>query len=167
LPLNKEILITLKLLRRRKYSVTNDQHLIIFYHVRITIYLMTKGISVRVLILDDEQDLMELCKDAFEMYGHESEGFTNPHDALEYLSKETAIDAIISDSKMPEMQGEEFFNRAKAKLGNKMPPFFLATGALEFTSSSVEGLGMTGLISKPFDIDELVGQVTEGVKKSA
>ena len=118
---------------------------------------------MKVLIVDDELDLLELCMDAFEMFDHTPVGFTSPEEALVGLA-DGSFDAIVSDSKMPGMKGEDFFIQAKEILGDKLPPFFLATGALEATDANVKKLGMSGLISKPFDIEDLVKRVEAGVK---
>ncbi|EQC51097.1 response regulator, partial [Bacteriovorax sp. DB6_IX] len=82
--------------------------------------------KLKILFVDDEQDLLDLCADAFDMEGHEVIGITNAPDALELLSQ-NQYDVIISDSKMPEMSGEQFYTKARELLGEKLPPFFLSS----------------------------------------
>ena len=115
-------------------------------------------IKIRVLIVDDEPDLLEICSDSFEMEGHQVECTTSAPKALELLAKNT-YDVIISDSKMPEMSGEDFLAKACELMGEQMPLFFMASGAIDLDVQALKGMGMTGLIAKPFDIDDLVEEV--------
>ena len=120
--------------------------------------------KLKILFVDDEQDLLDLCADAFDMEGHEVVGITNGPEALECLSG-SEFDAIISDSKMPEMSGEQFFEKAKALLGDKLPPFFLSSGAIDLDESGLLERGVHGFIGKPYDIDDMVKAVVDCTKK--
>ena len=117
---------------------------------------------MKVMILDDEKELMEICCEAFEMLGHEAMGFTSAAKALESLRK-ISYDAVIVDSQMPDMTGEDFFKLATKTLTANTPPFFMATGKIDITEDDVKGLGMKGLVTKPFDIEDLVEYVKENI----
>jgi len=74
---------------------------------------------------------------------------------LELLDKESGIIVIISDMKMPQMNGIEFIKKAKERYPDKK--YYILTG-FEITSEIREALN-TGLIlkyfSKPFNIKEI------------
>lgn len=121
----------------------------------------TKNNQIKLLIVDDEEDLLELCTDAFEMEGHEVMGTVSPAEALELLKKHQ-FNAIISDARMPEMSGQEFLRRAYEIMGERLPAFFISTGAIDIDEAEMKKIGMTALIPKPFDIEEMVAQVVNG-----
>ncbi|HZX30555.1 MAG TPA: response regulator [Rhodocyclaceae bacterium] len=69
----------------------------------------------RVLVVDDEPNIVnavqrELNAPPFVRYRYEVEGFSDPVAALE-RAKEQAFDAVISDFRMPEMDGLEFLRK--------------------------------------------------------
>jgi CheY-like chemotaxis protein len=117
--------------------------------------------KLNILLVDDEQDLLELCADAFDMEGHIVTGCLSGPQALELLSN-TNFDVIISDSKMPEMSGEQFYSKAKELLGEKLPPFFLSSGAIDLDEDGLRSQGVHGFIAKPYDIDDMINQVVKG-----
>lgn len=65
--------------------------------------------GIRVLYVDDEEALLEMGKLFLEQKGEFSvDTVLSAPEALGILSKKT-YDAIVSDYKMPEMDGIEFF----------------------------------------------------------
>jgi PAS domain S-box-containing protein len=81
---------------------------------------------IRVLLVDDEPDLMEICREYLEMSGEVSVlGVESGALALEALQKER-FDAIISDYQMPQMNGIQLLREVRARHGGL--PFILFTG---------------------------------------
>jgi CheY-like chemotaxis protein len=113
----------------------------------------------KVLIIDDEKDLLELLSEFFSMEGYEVLSALNGEDALNLYNSNHDIKAIISDKNLPDMTGNDILN--KLKEGGEYPPFFFSTGSVEYTESMAISDGATGLFSKPFDLEEVV----EAVKK--
>lgn len=118
-----------------------------------------KGYSV--LIVDDEEDLLDICVDSFEMEGFKTFSALNGALALDILKTET-LDAVVSDSYMPEMSGQELL-KEMMKLEGKKPLFYLSTGAIDADEKDLISKGATGLISKPFDIDEMIEKVKKEI----
>ena len=114
-----------------------------------------------IIIIDDEPDLLEICADAFEMEDYVV--LTAP-DGLKGLNliKENKFDAILSDSFMPEMTGLELLDTLKAS-GEPYPLFYLSTGAIDLSEEELKVRGATGLISKPFDLDEILDRVKKDI----
>jgi len=82
--------------------------------------------ALRVLYVDDEPALLDLCK----MFLERSEDLTvttatSASDAIRLLEQET-FDTIVSDYQMPEMDGIQFLKYLKAE-GNTTP-FIIFTG---------------------------------------
>ena len=119
----------------------------------------------RVLILDDEVGLAEVVAEAVERDGHTTGIAVNGEMALEMLSRE-AFDLIISDTRMPAMDGETFYaalTRAHPRLRERI--IFLTGDVL--SRDKREFLESTGAphLTKPCDLDEIrrtVRQVLAG-----
>jgi signal transduction histidine kinase len=120
----------------------------------------------RVLIVDDEVALAEVVAEAVARDGHSTGIAVNGEMALEMLSRE-AFDLIISDTKMPTMDGETFYAemvRVHPRLRERI--IFLTGDVL--SREKRDFLERTGApyLSKPCDLDEvrrLVASVLVGV----
>lgn len=115
-----------------------------------------------ILIVDDEEDLLEILKDTFELEDYTVYTAENAKDGLE-LFKNNAIDVIISDENMPLMNGHEFFLNIKKE--NKANPFlfYFLTGDIGADEAAIKKEGATGLIVKPFDADDLVLRISKEI----
>jgi len=119
--------------------------------------------KLNILIVDDEEDLLELCADSFEMEGFNVYKALDGKKALEVL-KDVEAHVVVSDAYMPEMSGEELLRQILLQEG-KTPLFYLSTGAIDVTEEEIKSKGATGLISKPFDMDELIERIVGDIKK--
>lgn len=113
----------------------------------------------RILIVDDEEDILEICTDAFADLGHEVETSDCPLKAVDLLSHDQSFDLIISDSKMPGLSGQQFFLKVKEIFHGRYPYFFLSTGDLSLNYKQLKEDGITDVIMKPYDVDDLVAFV--------
>lgn len=121
-----------------------------------------------ILIVDDEEDLAELCADAFEMEGCRVSMAISGKQAAEIISKEDDLDAVISDAIMPGTDGHALLQILKDKYSNdlnRMPFFYFATGSVTVTEAGLISDGAKGLISKPYDLDEMVRRVKGDLEK--
>jgi DNA-binding NtrC family response regulator len=74
----------------------------------LTIEMSAKYIA----IVDNELDIVDLFKEALEMKGYYVSAFTNPLLALNHILKDpTRYSLIISDFRMPEMNGDELVTK--------------------------------------------------------
>ncbi|MBT3981233.1 MAG: response regulator [Bacteriovoracaceae bacterium] len=110
-----------------------------------------------IFIVDDEPEIVKSLTDMLSAEAYLVEGFTSPADLLLRVG-EKKPHLVISDIKMPEMNGVELMQEI-----NKIYPF-LPTIIISgfFTKESclkLLGLGINGIIEKPFDFDNLVKQV--------
>ncbi|EQC46153.1 response regulator [Bacteriovorax sp. Seq25_V] len=118
----------------------------------------------KLIIVDDEADLLELCTDIFEMEGHEAIGFTCPSEALAFIESGNSYDAIVSDATMPNISGLEFLEKIKTLPNYTEKPFILSTGRIDFDEAELNKLGVTKIIMKPFDISAVVGDIVGLIK---
>ncbi len=109
-----------------------------------------------ILCVDDETDILELFRDEFHECGYRVLEASNGFDAFE-LFKGNQVDCIVSDIRMP---GEDGVMLAKnVKNHNSNVPIFLITGFSDYTSEELTKLGVSAVIFKPFDLEEVVEMV--------
>jgi DNA-binding NtrC family response regulator len=78
-----------------------------------------------ILVLDDEFDILTTIKSFLQKHGFHVYAFTDPHLALEHFQKNATIYyLIISDIRMPQMNGFEFIKKVK-EIKPKVKVFFM------------------------------------------
>jgi len=120
---------------------------------------------LRILIVDDEASQRELVGGFLKKQGHEVLLAGGGAEALTGL-KETRVDLVISDFKMPGMSGLELLRGVKAV--NPEIPFILVTayGTVETAVQAMKE-GAADYITKPLDLEELrlrIGRVSEQLR---
>lgn len=115
----------------------------------------------KILIVDDEVDLVEMVSFRLEAAGYKVRQAYNGKDCLEVLKSFTP-DLILLDIMMPEMDGVQ-----TAKYIHAMPKL-KAIPIIAFTAMAGDGLQgdlkamqVVGSVRKPFDPEELVAKVRE------
>ena len=105
------------------------------------------------LIVDDEQSYRQLLSLVFEGDGHKIRTAINGRDAVEQLQVEPA-DVIITDVKMPDMNGIELLRAARELLPDVGVVLMTAFATVD-TAREAFKLGADDFIQKPFDVEEL------------
>ena len=96
----------------------------------------SNNLSGRILIVDDNSDGLAARRSVLEELGHKVITCGAPHDALELCIKQR-FDVVVTDYKMPKMNGLEFIGRLKKQ--NPQVAVILISGftdTLGFTESS-------------------------------
>jgi len=111
------------------------------------------GPRPRILVVDDEQSLREMLRIVLRRDGYDVIVAKNGREAIDLLEKEP-IDLLLSDIRMPDINGVEVLRSAKA--ANRDVVAFMMT-AYASTDSAVEAmrLGAVDYFTKPFSMDEL------------
>ncbi len=105
------------------------------------------------LIVDDEPGMRQLLSHVFGRAGHAVRAAENGTKALELLRKEPA-DLVVSDVKMPDMDGIELLRRLRETQPDAAVVLMTAFATVE-TAREAFKLGADDFIQKPFDVDEL------------
>lgn len=105
------------------------------------------GPRLRVLVVDDEQSVLDICQTMLEHLGHDVVAFTDPHAAAN--SPLDDIDLVISDYRMGGVSGIEFVRELAGYRG----PVILMSGALDDSESLPDNV--SGILSKPFQLQSL------------
>ncbi|MBW4468630.1 MAG: response regulator transcription factor [Pegethrix bostrychoides GSE-TBD4-15B] len=132
---------------------------------------MSKETSVgehkRLLLIDDDPNLILLVKDYLEFRGYEVITAENGQEALDVLEKDIP-DMIICDVMMPQMDGYSLVeNVRKNPRTSWIPVLFLS--AKGQSQDRVKGLntGADVYMVKPFEPEELVAQVESSLKQAS
>lgn len=115
----------------------------------------------KILIVDDEEDIVCFIKDYFEDEGYEVFTASNGKEAIEYSKK--AIDIILLDIMMPDIDGYDVCSKIRDSVS--CPIIFLS--AKESENDRIKGLVVGGddYIVKPFSIKELKARVEAHLRR--
>ena len=115
----------------------------------------------KILIVDDEPDILLLLKDYFEMQGYLVMQGRNGYEAVEKAA--SGPDIILLDINMPELDGLEVCKRIRSYV--TCPILFLTAKITE--QDKINGLMIGGddYIIKPFSIDELGARVIAHLRR--
>ncbi|MBN2521033.1 MAG: response regulator [Bacteroidales bacterium] len=118
--------------------------------------------KTKILYVDDEPINLQLFKINFDKK-YEVFVADDGFQGLELLNNELDILVVISDMKMPKMNGVEFIKKAKEQFPDKK--FYILTG-YEINSEIQDALN-SGLIlryfSKPFNIKEIEKTISDAI----
>src|ERR671939_118344 len=117
------------------------------------------------LIVDDEPGMRQLLSHVFGRAGHAVRAAENGSKALELL-KQAPADLVISDVKMPDMNGIELLRRVREFSPDVAVVLMTAFATVE-TAREAFKLGADDFIQKPFDVDELKLIVERALEKLA
>lgn len=109
----------------------------------------------RILVVDDELDMLMLLRMIIEdNTDYEVETTNNPSEALKMVM-ENDYDLVISDLKMPGMDGLELFDEVK-EMDPDLPLIIItAYGSLETSAEAIKK-GVADFITKPFRKDSIL-----------
>jgi len=109
--------------------------------------------SRKILIIDDEPSLLKSLIKTLEKKGYDVIAFEDPLLAIEHL-KEEKIDLIISDLKIPKMDGIQLLHHVKTSYPNT-PVILITAFATIDTAVMAVRWGAFGYLQKPFDIHKV------------
>lgn len=108
---------------------------------------------MKVLIIDDEQDIGLIIGYELKFAGHEGVCFDSASKAQAYLLSHPEVDAIVCDFQMPKMSGLEFYHWARSQ--NFRGSFYILTGEPSMDLKNLLAAGITDVLFKPQDLNKL------------
>jgi DNA-binding NtrC family response regulator len=119
----------------------------------------------KILVVDDEAPLREMLKRGLSQMG----GFSVDvaQDGLEAIQKveKDVFDLVLTDMKMPEMDGIELLKMIKGTRPEVMVILMTAHGSIE-TAVEAMKIGANDYITKPIDLNELLIHISKTQKES-
>ncbi len=110
--------------------------------------------NMKILVVDDEAPIQEILKKGLSKIGGFSvEVAQNGREAIEKIERDV-FDLVLTDIKMPEMDGLELLKTIKGTWPDMMVILMTAYGSIE-TAVEAMKMGANDYITKPIDLNEL------------
>jgi DNA-binding response OmpR family regulator len=121
--------------------------------------------SAKIVIVEDEEDILELIEYNLQKEGYEVIGFLNTK-SVEQMLVEEDVDLLIMDRNLPGVEGSEFVQTLR-KEGFATPVIYLSAKNLD--SEIEEGFlrGADDYITKPFNMKELMLRVKAVLRRTS
>lgn len=119
----------------------------------------------KVMVVDDEDDVIAAIQSTLKSHGYEAECFTSPEMAIkEIRDRGDEYTLVISDIRMPTMTGFEFA-RVVRDTRSDMPIVFMTAFKISKSEFSrvFPSTSVVELITKPFTTVQLIGTVRKYV----
>ncbi len=115
-----------------------------------------------ILVVDDEEDIRDFLKDVLSDFCENIVLASDGMDAVSVLQKRK-IDLVITDIKMPRLDGFKLLDFAVNNLGDERPKFLFISGGVDLTPLQDEMLARFshGVIQKPFNPDDIKRTIFE------
>ncbi len=112
---------------------------------------------LRILVVEDEPNMLKGLKDNLEFEGYEVDGADNGEDGLKNILEKN-YDLIVLDVMMPKISGFDVCKKAREK-GIKTPIILLTAKGEEVDKVLGLELGADDYVTKPFSLRELLARV--------
>jgi two-component system OmpR family response regulator len=131
---------------------------------RSVMLLLETDASMRILVVEDEPDLLRSIAQALREEGYAVDTAADGEDGL-FSAENSDYDAIVLDVMMPKMDGWEMLARLRK---TKKTPVLILT-ARDQSRDRVRGLdtGADDYVIKPFDLAELFARLRALIRRSA
>ena len=107
-----------------------------------------------ILIVDDDETLLPMLREGFELQGYRCEAARSGEAALE-LVKDTSFDILVADIVLPGLKGFELIEKAR-RVRPDMVAVIMTGFINKYTYDTAIEAGASDLIKKPFTLKELI-----------
>jgi DNA-binding NtrC family response regulator len=116
----------------------------------------------RILVIDDEEIVRISCRKCLTPEGYEVDVAANGADGLR-LTRENHYDLVLTDLKMPDMDGMEFLMTMKEMQPKAKVIMITGYSTVEHAEEATR-LGAYNYIEKPFTPDTLISAVNDALR---
>lgn len=122
----------------------------------------------RVLVADDDELSREVLSRTLERYGFAVDGVRDGDEAVQAMAtvQPGHYDVVMLDMRMPRMNGDEAARAIRSMDrhdAQDLPIFAVTADAFDDALRRAQEAGMTGRITKPLDLQELLGALQEAL----
>lgn len=119
----------------------------------------------KIVIIDDEVDIINFLSYNLKKENYMVEAFTNPEAALEHITRYSA-DLVITDWLMPELDGLDVCRALKShKETASIPIFMISCKSDEIDIVTSLEIGADDYLTKPFRVKELIVRIKKVLKR--
>ncbi|MCM8765983.1 MAG: response regulator [Candidatus Omnitrophica bacterium] len=121
------------------------------------------ALSAKILVVDDDPLILETMKDILEIEGFQPLLSSQAQEGLEIIKRDNP-DLVITDIKMPGVNGLEFLQRVK-EISPELPVIII-TGFASL-ESAIEALreGAYDYLIKPFEVEKIIAIIKRAIKE--
>jgi DNA-binding response OmpR family regulator len=117
---------------------------------------------VRILVVDDDHDLLEMIQEALEIEGYNVTLSDNGREALERLTQDKP-DLVLLDIKLPGTDGYQVLQQIRAT--STVPVIMLTAVQEPHSVSRSLDLGADDYVRKPFSVQELMAHIRAKLRR--
>ncbi len=118
-----------------------------------------------ILIVDDERDILEQLPEIVQRWGHQTFTASNGFEALKVFEQHN-IDLVVSDIKMPEMNGYELLQKVQEIDKQCVVLFLTGYPSLDSAVDAMQS-GAEDYLIKPVNFDELKLKIDRSLARTA
>ena len=119
--------------------------------------------NIRVLLVDDEEELSLVLAERLVIRGFDAEGVTSSDEALKRIN-EKDFDVMVVDVKMPGIDGIELMKIIKQKKPNSQVILFTGHGSVKEGEDGINE-GAFDYLIKPVKLEDLIKKIKEAIEK--
>lgn len=121
---------------------------------------MTASVALKILVVEDHHSSREALRLSLENWSHEVFTVASGDEALPLLEKHPEIQVMLTDWRLPGMDGLELCRRVRAQKGRYL--YIIVMTARNERGDRIRALeaGADGFIDKPLDLHELRSQIS-------
>ncbi len=114
---------------------------------------------LRVLIVDDDQNMTRTLADILTAFGHSVQTASSAAEGLAKLATD-AYHCVISDVRMPDISGVDFYQAIRQSYGD-LPVLLITAYVGRDWMAQLEAQGACTVLEKPFDISQLMAWLND------
>ncbi len=112
----------------------------------------------KILVVEDDKDMANKCQKLFTRSAYNARVCYSAAEALGILNEDSTIRIVLTDLKMPGIDGIELLRRIKARYPHVEVVVMTGYGTIQSAVEAIK-LGASDYITKPFNKDELLNVV--------
>jgi DNA-binding response OmpR family regulator len=109
---------------------------------------------MRIVLVDDDEDMLAMLADSLRRQDISVMPHSSGRDALSALG-ETAVDAMVVDKEMPEMNGFEVLGQVRRRWP-ALPVIIITAFGGDVVAKRAKALGAAAYLEKPFRLQDLL-----------
>ncbi|PHS57385.1 MAG: DNA-binding response regulator [Sulfurimonas sp.] len=121
--------------------------------------------NAKIVVVEDEEDLLELIEYNLSKDGFEVIGFLNTK-SVEQMLEEEDIDLLIMDRNLPGVEGSEFVSQLRGR-GVLVPVIYLSAKNSEIEIEEGFNRGCDDYLTKPFNMKELILRIKAILRRTS